>query len=110
MKLPNGDRAIIDEAKLLDYCLSTTHPRGKHKARLFARTTGITVAEVALLRDALLAAAREKEATLTRRNDFGETFEVSFNFAGPAGSATILSVWIILKDEESPRLVTCYPV
>jgi hypothetical protein len=29
MKLPNGDAAIVDIAKLRDYCLSPDHPRGK---------------------------------------------------------------------------------
>lgn len=38
MKLPNGDRAVVDIVKLTDYCLSTTHPRGRHKARVFAAT------------------------------------------------------------------------
>lgn len=36
MKLPNADRAVVGLAKLRDYCLSPTHPRGRHKARVFA--------------------------------------------------------------------------
>ncbi len=34
MKLPNGDQAIIDERKLVDYCLNADHEEGKHKAVL----------------------------------------------------------------------------
>jgi hypothetical protein len=32
MKLPNGDRAVVD--KLRDYCLNPHHPHGRNKARL----------------------------------------------------------------------------
>jgi hypothetical protein len=45
MSLPNGERAIVEVAKLRDYCLSPTHPRGRHKARVFAASLGITNTE-----------------------------------------------------------------
>jgi hypothetical protein len=35
MKLPDGDKAIIDQRKIIDYSLSPDHDDGKHKARLF---------------------------------------------------------------------------
>jgi hypothetical protein len=36
MKLPNGDRAMVHEAKVRDYLLSTDHPIGRFKARVFS--------------------------------------------------------------------------
>ena len=36
MMLPNGANAVIDIAKLRSYCLSTDHPRGRNKVRVFA--------------------------------------------------------------------------
>ncbi len=42
MKLPNSDRAVVDIAKLRDYCLNPAHPRGRHKARVFAAALGLT--------------------------------------------------------------------
>jgi len=36
MKMPDGDAAIVDRQKLTGYCLNPEHPRGKHKARVFA--------------------------------------------------------------------------
>jgi hypothetical protein len=36
MKLPGADVAIVDVEKLTGYCLNPEHPRGKHKARVFA--------------------------------------------------------------------------
>ena len=41
MKLPNADQAIIDIAKLRDYCLNPQHPRGQHKARVFRSALGL---------------------------------------------------------------------
>ncbi|WP_430516888.1 DUF6883 domain-containing protein [Bradyrhizobium yuanmingense] len=33
--IPNGKKATIDIRKLKDYCLNPSHPRGRHKARVF---------------------------------------------------------------------------
>jgi hypothetical protein len=87
MKLPSGDRAVVEDAKLLDYCLSTVHPVGKHKARLFAAALGITAANADVLQTGLLAAARDREATLTRTSVFGHLYEIRFPCTGPAGTA-----------------------
>ena len=40
--LPNPDRAVVDLAKLRDYCLNPQHEEGKHKARVFASALGLT--------------------------------------------------------------------
>jgi len=56
MKLPGGSNAVVDIAKLRDYCLSATHPRGRHKARVFASSLGLTYADADWLRNELLAA------------------------------------------------------
>lgn len=45
MKLPNADRAIVDVAKLRDYCLNPNHEEGKHKARVFAASLGPSCAQ-----------------------------------------------------------------
>jgi hypothetical protein len=70
MKLPNGDQAIVDIRKLLDYCLNPQHPRGRNKARVFA-SIGITGADAEELRDAILSAARCAEAELGAANECG---------------------------------------
>ena len=110
MKLPNGDRALVEDVKLVDYCLSLSHPRGRHKAKLFANRLGITASHAPLLRAALLSAARDSDAVPTRRNPFGQLYNIEFDCAGPSGRARLLSAWIIADDDQIPRLVTCYPV
>jgi hypothetical protein len=34
MKLPNGERAIVDRRKLEECCLNPHHPRGRNKAKV----------------------------------------------------------------------------
>ena len=68
MKLPNPDRAVVDIAKLRDYCLNPEHPRGRHKARLFAAKLGLTADHAETLREALLAAALNREAAAAQRD------------------------------------------
>jgi len=41
MKLPNGEQAIIDEEKILNYLLDPLHREGRHHAELFRRLLGI---------------------------------------------------------------------
>ena len=108
MKLPNGDRAVVDIVKLTDYCLSTTHPRGRHKARVFAARLGLTADQADLLRDALLEAARTEEATPGDQDVFGQRYLVDFTMTGLAGQAQVRRTWIIRAREDFPRLTSCY--
>jgi hypothetical protein len=62
MKLPNATHAVVDVAKLRDYCLNPGHARGRHKARVFASVLGIRREHAELLRKALLEAALSNEA------------------------------------------------
>ena len=108
MKLPNGDRAVIDMVKLTDYCLSATHPRGRHKARVFASKLGVTSAEAGLLRDALLEAARNEEASPSDADEFGQRYVLDFLMQGPAGQGWVRGTWIVRSGEDFPRLTSCY--
>jgi hypothetical protein len=56
VKIPNAEQAYIDDSKLRDYSLNPEHPRGRHKARVFAAALGLTQSDVDLLRAALLRA------------------------------------------------------
>lgn len=107
--MPNGDRAVVADAKLLDYCLSPTHLRGRHKAKLFEAALGITQKDFFVFKAALLEAARTGEAIKTKQNTFGDFYEIRFLYRGPTKTADVLSVWLI-ADDKIPRLVTCYPV
>jgi hypothetical protein len=108
MKLPNGDKAIVDPRKLVDYSLNPDHEDGHHKARLFQTLLGITDENAQLLLDALQQAATTADFLVGKQDKYGQRYVTDFEFAGPAGTATIRSAWIIRAGEEVPRLVTCY--
>jgi len=108
MKLPGGERAAVELAKLRNYCLNERHTRGRDKARVFAAGLGITAEEAEVLCDALIRAAKEGEATLGERDDYGQRYVLDFSMTGPGGSGTVRSIWTVLTGENAPRLVTCY--
>jgi hypothetical protein len=51
VKLPNGKRAVVEIAKVRDYCLNVAHPEGRHKARVIRAVLGIGPAESHMLQD-----------------------------------------------------------
>lgn len=108
MGLPNADRAEVDPRKLTEYCLSPTHPVGKHKAAVFKAALGLTAADADLLREWLLRAAIEGEAVAERVDEFGARFRIDFEASTTSGEATIRSAWIVRTGEDHPRLTTCY--
>ena len=108
MKLPNGDRAIIDRRKVTGYCLNLDHDDGSHKARLFQALVGLNQSNSTLLLDALRTAADTGDTTIGKVDDYGRRYAIDFKFEGPRGTAVIRSAWIVRTGEEVPRLVTCY--
>ena len=108
MKLPNADRAVIEIEKLRDYCLSPNHWRGKHKARVFLSSCGMTAEHAEDLRDALLNATRNLEAELGKEDDYGQRYVIDLEVTGPTGTAPVRSAWIVRHEEDFPRFVSCY--
>jgi hypothetical protein len=108
MKLPNPEHAIVDLKKLRDYCLSSEHPRGRHKARMFAAILGLTAKDAEELQRALLSAAHTYEAFSIGGDDYGQRYAVDFPLDGLGGTAAIRSLWIVRDGENFPRLITCY--
>ena len=108
MRLPNADEAIVEIAKLRDYCLSPTHPRGRHKARMFAAALGLTADDAEVLRAALLQAVLTVDATVAEQDAFGQRYVIDFRMQGPRGEAMVRSAWIVRTGEQNPRLTSCY--
>jgi hypothetical protein len=108
MKLPNGNAALVDLEKLEDYCLSNTHPHGKHKARVFKSVLGVTRADARDLRTALRKAANEEEAVVGITDVFGTRYVIDFTWTRGDADAVIRSSWIVLHGQIRPRFVTCF--
>lgn len=108
MTLPNATAAIIPIEKLRDYLLSSEHPVGRYKAAFF-RSLGYRASEAEILEADLrsLIAAQSEELETT---DYGKKYAITGTLTGPNGrSAEVVSVWIILADEDTPRFITAYP-
>ena len=107
MKLPNGERAVVDIEKLRGYCLNPRHPRGRHKARVFA-SVGIRETDAEELRTALLRAARDAEAQASVFDAYGQRYIVDLELVRQGRTVRIRSTWIVLTGQDLPRLTSCY--
>jgi hypothetical protein len=108
VRLPNGERAIVDVRKLSDYCLDPDSPRGRHKARIFAAALGLTAVDAPKLRAKLLEVARAGEANLGELDAYGQRYTLDFTMVTALGKATVRSGWIVIRGKREPRLTTCY--
>jgi hypothetical protein len=108
MKLPGADRAFVDIKKLNDYCLSSRHPRGRHKARMFASLLGVTSDQADHLRSVILKAVLLEEAMIGKRDDFGQRYTVDFYMEGRAKRLLVRRAWTVRNSEDFPRFTSCY--
>jgi len=108
LKLPNGDRAIVDQPRVtLPESASRTvtkRPPERHNASVL----GYTAEDAEELRNALLEAAGLLDAVPGEQDEYGERYTLDLIVVSPIGQATVRSGWIVRKDEDFPRLTTCY--
>lgn len=108
MRLPNAERAVVDTAKLRDYCLNMHHPRGRHKARVFLAALGLAAADAEYVRESLLRAASAEEAVLTETDEYGARYQLDFTLTRGKRAARVRSSWIVRRGENFPRMTSCY--
>ena len=108
MKLPNVARASVDIAKLRDYCLNSTRPEGRYKARVFQSALGISTGDAEFLRLAILDAVAGTDAVAEESDAYGARYLVDFELERESRQAAIRTVWIVRRNEDLPRLLTCY--
>ncbi|MGB9142455.1 MAG: DUF6883 domain-containing protein [Aestuariivirga sp.] len=106
--LPHQVSAEIDIAKLRDYCLSASHPRGRHKARAFYSALGVTTQDAEWLRREILAALPQAEAERQQADQYGARWLVDIPLARQGRRAVVRTVWMIGLGSIAPRLVTCW--
>lgn len=108
MKLPNGEHAVVDIRKLSEYCLNAASPRGRTNARVFESVLGLRPTDVQKLRRRLLRAAIEENCEIGEEDEFGQRYALDFVMETTVGKAWVRSSRIVRKDEDFPRLTTCY--
>jgi uncharacterized protein DUF6883 len=108
MKLPTAG-AIVDDAKIRDYLLSPEHPVGRFKAVFFG-ILGYKREDWQRLRQDLLTILELEDAVARPSRSFGQKYEVRGTLQGSSGRrAEVVTVWIVLSGESSPRFVTAIP-
>jgi Domain of unknown function (DUF6883) len=108
-QLPRVANAILDDRKITQYLLSTTHPTGASKAKFFI-SFGFSPGNWAELKSALLHHPQNNPVTNQVISPFGQKFEVSCSLVAPDGrNPCIISVWIIEPPDPNPRFITAYP-
>ena len=108
MTVPYADQAIVDIAKLRDYCLDPIHDEGKHKARVFASSLGLTASDAESLRTILLEVVKTHPAEPGFRDSYGQRYAVDFWLEWQGRRARVRSGWIIEYGSTTPRLTSCY--
>jgi hypothetical protein len=112
--LPNKERAMIEDSKLVSYALNPQSERGRHKARVFESALGFNLSNWEQLKKAILDALPHREATQTSEMAFGQKYEVVLPITGPnRRTVNVMTVWQFdrLDDRtfsDVPRLVTLY--
>lgn len=109
MRVPRAELAYIEPAKLRDYLLSGSHPLGRFKAAFFRGLGYEEGAWQSLLGD-LQALVQQGDAEDLGESMYGRKYSVRGILVGPNGKeAEVVSVWIVLHEDERPRFVTAYP-
>jgi hypothetical protein len=81
----------VEIRKLRDYCLNPEHPRGRHRARVFASALNFTAEDSGELRQALLFATLLEEVSPAEEDGYGKRCVLDFEMSTDAGSATVLA-------------------
>ena len=107
-KLPDCEKARVEDAKLYRYLLNHQHPDGKSKAR-FYELAGYTPNGEQLRAD-LLTLACSGTVTKELPNPEGTKFVVVGAVDAPNGKTyNLLTVWAVEPPDNAPRLITAYP-
>jgi hypothetical protein len=113
-RLPDCDKAQIEDTKLYNYLLNSSHPDGKSKAR-FYELIGYTLDKGELLRAELLRLACSGSVVNETINKAGRKFVVIGSINAPNGKTyPLLTVWVVESQpgtapNHEPRLITAYP-
>ena len=110
MRLPNANRAYVEENKVIRYLLAFDHPKGSSKAAFFVGH-GFEATHWTVLADALCKLARDYPVTRVIQNDFVTKYVVEGLLATSQGDLLSLrTVWAVAEPRQAPRFVTAYPL
>lgn len=110
MKLPHHEQATVSERRVTHYLLSYTHPAGRSKARYF-NGHGFSADAWQTFADALRRHAADNDVVEVRHTPHGVSYTVEGELMTPTGKRPqIRAVWFQDLGEQTPHLVTAYPL
>ena len=108
MRLPNSERAMVAQEKIVGYLLSPANERGRPEARYFA-SFGFSTEDWEALADALVGLAMQAEVTETIETVHGFQYVLFGDIESPDGrNPRIRSVWQTAYGFDHPRLISAY--
>jgi hypothetical protein len=106
--LPRAREAVIPTDKLVGYALDPQHPRGRHKARVFAAALGIRQSHWRYLHDQILEAIVDAEVRGIRITPHGVLYDIVVFIDGVNGAThRVATIWLVAGDRP-PRLVSTW--
>ncbi|MFQ3645992.1 MAG: DUF6883 domain-containing protein [Aggregatilineales bacterium] len=111
MFLPNAQAAVVPMRKITDYLLSLENLNGRAKARFFL-AFGFDKQNWQKLAEALKQHAVDNEVTsIVDRGAFGVNYVVEGRLRTPDGrDPDVRVIWTIDNGDDTPRLVSAYPM
>ena len=110
MKLPGVEALVVEQAKIVDYLLNSTHPYGASKARFFSEF-GFRSEEWKVFAQALREHGQLHEVKKVKETPFGPRYEVDGELSAPDGRRPrVRTVRQLDQGEVAPRLITAYPL
>jgi len=102
---------VIDAHKFTDYALNPTHPKGHHKARVFASALGYNLNNYVALLSQVELRALDGEFEVQRKDVYGQHGYIDLDIVGVHGQLRVVrTVWLIPSESDEARLVTLYVV
>jgi len=110
MNLPNHEKAVIPQRKVVGYLLSHSHRDGRSKAKFFTQF-GFSVEAWDELAQALRQHATDHEIVKAEQSPFGTRYVIDGHITAPDGRTPLVrSVWFIATGETIPQFATAYPL
>jgi hypothetical protein len=110
VKLPNTERAVVEQEKIVEYLLNPVHPGNGGKAAFFF-SLGFRSEDWQTFAKALRTLAAEAEVSKSVESQHGKKYIVDGTIESPSGRKRLVrTIWIVNKGSDVPRLVTAYPI